>query len=94
MGQLADPALGGAGAVHLGGIEERRTGGHAGVERALFLVAVRGAATVGQLGRGPAGAARWIAPGHRPDAQAGNLEIGSSERHRTVMARSIRRTSQ
>ena len=78
MGQLADPALGGAGAVHLSRVDERRAGGHAGVEGALFLVAVRRAATVRQLGRRPAGAARGIAPGHRPDAEAGNLEIGSS----------------
>ena len=34
-GQLADSALRSPGAVHLGGIEEGRTGGHAGVERAV-----------------------------------------------------------
>ena len=83
MGQLAEPALGGAGAVHLGGVEEGRTGGHAGVEGALLLVAARGAATVGELGRGPAGAARRVAPGHRADAHARDLEIAPPERHRS-----------
>ena len=76
VGQLAEPALRRAGAVHLRGVEERRAGGNAGVERTLLLVAARGAATVGELGRRPAGTARWVTPGHRPDTQAGDDEVG------------------
>ena len=88
MGQLAEPALGGAGAVHLRGVEEGRAGGDAGVEGALLLVAARGAATVGELGRGPAGAARRVAPGHGADAHARNDDVTLAEGCRVlVMAR-------
>ena len=95
VGQLAEPALGGAGAVHLGGVEEGRAGGHAGVEGALLLVAARGAA-VGELGRGPAGAARRVAPGHGADAQARDdrRSLLPSVAAGSVMVASIRRTSQ
>ena len=79
MGQLAEPALRRAGAVHLRGVEEGRAGGDAGVEGTLLLVAARGAATVGELRRGPAGTARRVAPGHRADAQAGDDEVASAQ---------------
>ena len=79
MGQLAEPPLGGAGAVHRRGVEEGRTRGDTGVEGTLLLVAARRAATVGELRRGPAGASRRIAPGHRPDSQAGDDDIALAE---------------
>ena len=79
VGQLAEPALGRAGAVHLGGVEEGRAGGHARLEGALLLVAARRAATVGQLGRGPAGAARGIAPGHGPDPEAWDDHVAPAQ---------------
>ena len=96
VGQLAEPALGSAGAIHLGGVEERRTGGDAGVEGALLLVAARGAATVGELGRGPSGAPRGVAPGHRPDPQARNGHVAPAQRRRLAPScrAAIHRTSQ
>ena len=85
MGQLAEPALGGPGAVHLGRVEEGRSGRHAGVECALLLFATRGATTVGELGRGPAGASRRVAPGHCSDAHPRDENVGETQRRSVVL---------
>ena len=95
MRQLAEPALGRAGAVHLRRVEERRASGHARVEGALLLVAVRRAAAVGELGRGPAGAARGSPQVMAPTPIRGTTtSVLPRVAAGSVMSVSIRRTSQ